>query len=220
MKNKKIIIIISLILVLVVIITSIIFVLFNKKEVNNKTNKIKKETVSEEKINKENKDTKKEDNNTSEEVKEEIKEEVNQSNNTNQNNTQNPITSNNNSNNNQGGSVVNQPPPKQPVYSCPGGYSLSGTQCISTIDASFGCSDGLVEFSDGNVSGCVNLNDSYVVSEENSCKPGEGSLLMITIGGPDTYKCVPIRSQKSYSCPGGYSLQGTTCTSVIAATVS
>ena len=217
MKRKKVIIVLISIALLIVIISSIVIVLFNKKESNLKTNNIKKEIISEEKIDKEKKEEIKEEKDEDKE-KEELKEETSIEETKPSNNTQNnnPITNSNNV------ETVVVPPqvPKQPVYSCPGGYVLNGTQCISTIDASFGCSDGLVEFSDGNVSGCINLNDAYVVSEENSCKPGEGTLLMITIGGPDTYKCIPIRSQKSYSCPGGYSLQGTTCTSIIGATVS
>ena len=217
MKRKKVIIILISIALLIVIISLVVIVLFNKKESNLKTNNIKKEIISEEKIDKEKKEEIKEEKDEDKE-KEELKEETSIEETKPSNNTQNnnPITNSNNV------ETVVVPPqvPKQPVYSCPGGYVLNGTQCISTIDASFGCSDGLVEFSDGNVSGCINLNDAYVVSEENSCKPGEGTLLMITIGGPDTYKCIPIRSQKSYSCPGGYSLQGTTCTSIIGATVS
>ena len=218
MKRKKVIIILISIALLIVIISLVAIVLFNKKEDNLKTNNIKKEIISEEKIDKEKKEEIKKEEKDEDKEKEELKEETSieetKPSNNNQNN--NPITNSNNV------ETVVVPPqvPKKPVYSCPGGYVLNGTQCISTVDASFGCSDGLVEFSDGNVSGCVNLNDAYVVSEESSCKPGEGTLLMITIGGPDTYKCIPIRAQKSYSCPGGYSLQGTTCTSVIGATVS
>ena len=211
MKKKKTIIILISIALLIAIISLVVIVLFNKKEANLKTNNIRKEIISEEKKDKDNKEEKEE---VKEEQKEESSIEVTKPNNNNQNN--NPVT-----NSNIVEDVVVPPQvPKQPVYSCPGGYVLNGTQCISTIDASFGCPDGLAEFSDGTVSGCINLSDTYEVPEGTGCRPGEGSLLMITIGGPDTYKCVPIRSQKSYSCPGGYSLQGTSCTSVIAATVS
>ena len=229
MKKKKIIIIISIIL-FIIVVTSILFVLLNKKELNEKPSK-NNEIIKEEKIDKEEIDKEKEEEETFKEEKEPTVESTNPvteskpTNNNNQNNTQRPNNNNtNNNNNNNGGNAPSTPatpPPAapQPVYSCPSGYNLSGTQCISTTEAYLDCPNGLTSFSDGTVSGCINLSEIYTPTGD-SCQPGEGTLTQMQIGGPSTKTCVPIRGQKVYMCPSGYSLSGTTCTSVIAATVT
>ena len=79
--------------------------------------------------------------------------------------------------------------------------------------------NGLTSFSDGTVSGCINTSEIYTPAG-GACQPGEGTLMQIQIGGPSTNQCVPIRGQKTYMCPNGYTLSGTTCTSVIPATVT
>ena len=222
MKKNKLLIVLSIIL----LITGIIILLFDFSDKNESNVKqspkeyIEEEVIEPEEV-KEESDVKDEIKNGSESQNPvtESKPTINN----NQNNTQKPNTkpnTNPNNNNNGGGtpSVPNTPPP-QPVYSCPGGYTLSGTNCISTTEAYLDCPNGLTSFSDGTVSGCINLSDIYSPAGD-SCQPGEGTLTQIQIGGPSTKQCVPIRGQKVYMCPGGYSLSGTTCTSIIAATVT
>ncbi len=238
MKKKK--VILLFIIILIALTSSILFVVLEKKELSEKPSN-KKEIIKEDFIKKE--DTKEEntveEGNTVEEEKptEEINPitESKPTTNNNQTNTQIPNNYNNNysnnnnnysnnSNNNSNGggstpSTPNIPPVQQPVYSCPGGYTLSGTICTSTIEASFDCPNGLTSFSDGTVSGCINTSEIYTPAG-GSCQPGEGTLMQIQIGGPSTNQCVPIRGQKTYMCPNGYTLSGTTCTSVIPATVT
>ena len=230
MKKKKVILI--FIILLIALTSTVLFVVLEKKELSEKPSN-KKEIIKEDFIKKE--DTKVD--NTVEEEKpveeEKSTEEVNPiteskptTSNTQTNtqtNTQRPNNNNSNSNNSNGGgstpSTPNIPPVQQPVYSCPGGYTLSGTICTSTIEASFDCPNGLTSFSDGTVSGCINTSEIYTPAG-GSCQPGEGTLMQIQIGGPSTNQCVPIRGQKTYMCPNGYTLSGTTCTSVIPATVT
>ena len=226
MKKKKVILI--FIILLIALTSTVLFVVLEKKELSEKPSN-KKEIIKEDFIKKE--DTK-EDNTVEEEKpveEEKSTEEVNPitegkptTSNT-QTNTQRPNNNNSNSNNSNGGgstpSTPNIPPVQQPVYSCPGGYTLSGTICTSTIEASFDCPNGLTSFSDGTVSGCINTSEIYTPAG-GSCQPGEGTLMQIQIGGPSTNQCVPIRGQKTYMCPNGYTLSGTTCTSVIPATVT
>ena len=225
MKKKKVILI--FIILLLALTSSILFVVLEKKELSEKPSN-KKEIIKEDFIKKE--DTK-EDNTVEEEKPTEEVNPITESKPTTSNtqtNTQRPNNNNNNysnnSNNNSNGggsapSTPNIPPVQQPVYSCPGGYTLSGTICTSTIEASFDCPNGLTSFSDGTVSGCINTSEIYTPAG-GSCQPGEGTLMQIQIGGPSTNQCVPIRGQKTYMCPNGYTLSGTTCTSVIPATVT
>lgn len=218
MKHKKVLIIISISILILLIITSItIFIIFNKKSLDNKDTK--KDYISEEKTNIITKDKDiTEEESTVKEDDSKNNDEIITNNNKNNNN---PITNNSQNNNqnqgNQGGGTP-PPPQPQPVYSCPGGYTLSGTQCISTIGASLTCPEGKHEFSDGNVSGCVNLSEGYI-TEDGTCPAGYGVIRMISFGAPDQYRCLPVY-QKVYICPDGYSLSNTTCTSIIAATVN
>ena len=224
MKKKKVILI--FIILLLALTSSILFVVLEKKELSEKPSN-KKEIIKEDTIEKE--DIKEETFNEEQKPTEEINPitESKPTTNNNQTNTQRPNNNNsnsNNSNNNSNGGVStpstpNIPPVQQPVYSCPGGYTLSGTICTSTIEASFDCPNGLTSFSDGTVSGCINTSEIYTPAG-GSCQPGEGTLMQIQIGGPSTNQCVPIRGQKTYMCPNGYTLSGTTCTSVIPATVT
>ena len=226
MKKKKVILI--FIILLIALTSSILFVVLEKKELSEKPSN-KKEIIKEDFIKKE--DTKEENTVEEEKPSEEINPitESKPTTSNNQTNTQRPNNNNNNnysnnsnSNNNGGGntpSPPNVPSVPQLVYSCPEGYMLSGTLCTSTIEATFDCPNGLTAFSDGTVSGCINTSEIYTPTG-GSCQPGEGTLMQIQIGGPSTNQCVPIRGQKTYMCPNGYTLSGTTCTSVIPATVT
>ena len=93
---------------------------------------------------------------------------------------------------------------------------MNGTECISTQAVNYICTDGRAEFSDGNIGGCVNLNEGYYI-EEGQCPAGYGEIKVISLGSPDKTKCLPVYS-KVPVCAEEYNLQGSACIKRIPAT--
>jgi hypothetical protein len=180
----------------------------NKKSETNKKTESDKKTINENKSTESNKKTTtnnktKTTNNTNKKPNNNTSTKPNTNNNSSNSNNTNNNTNNNNTN-----------PPK-PTYSCPGGYSLSGTQCISIINANYVCPNGTDEVND---TSCINLSDGYFVEEEDNCPNGYTPMKIITLGGPDKFKCIPLQS-KIYTCPDGYSsYQTSKCIRTINAT--
>ena len=50
---------------------------------------------------------------------------------------------------------------------------MDGVQCINSYPATLGCTGNRHDFSDGTVSGCVNLSEGYF-AEEGTCPDGYG----------------------------------------------
>jgi len=214
MKNKKIIIGILLIILLLIIALTIIFL--NKKEDNNKSNNTEaKEVIEKETISEDKQEELKEETTPPEEIieekKEEKKEEVKEEEKKEkakpatipepkkEEKAIEPLTP----------SVT--PPPIE--YTCPSGYTLNGTKCIQTIDASLQCPEKTYEFSDGTTTGCINLSEG-VPAEEETCPSNYGRLAMISLGQETTYNCFPLY-EKVYTCESGYTLNNNKCTKTI-----
>ena len=143
-----------------------------KKKLNKKKQKQKKKKQKKEEY------LEKEENNNS-------KTNNNQSNSKNNNqktsnNNQNNIQNNNPTNNQNNNASKENTPPPPPTYTCPLDYALNGTECISTQAVNYICTDGRAEFSDGNIGGCVNLNEGYYI-EEGQCPAGYGEIKVISL---------------------------------------
>ena len=109
----------------------------------------------------------------------------------------------------------NNTTPSKPTYSCPSGYTLSGTTCTSIINANYVCPDGTHDSVDNK---CINLSEGYETEEGETCLSGYTEVKIISLGGPDKYKCYPLHS-KIYTCPDGYSSHQTSkCIKTINAT--
>ena len=226
-KKKMLIIILFILIVLILIITSLL--INNKREknkINNKNNNIEeiekeeseeKEIVPEEIISME-----------KEQVSEEAEEEdATIEDKTTYNNPQpsqeynniKPIQNNNVNNQN----VIpeespQEKPPPAPTYSCPADYTLDGAQCIHSYPATLGCTGNRHDFSDGTVSGCVNLSEGYF-AEEGTCPDGYGELKVISLGAEPKYQCLPVYP-KELVCLDDYNLQDSTCLKIIPATIN
>ena len=112
--------------------------------------------------------------------------------------------------------------PKEPVepstppvsYTCPSGYTLNGTKCSTTVNATLECPSGTNE--GGEPQGCFKFSEGYEV-EGTTCPKGQVGLLQISLGSPDKYFCYPSYN-KVYTCEQGYTLSGTKCIKTIDAT--
>ena len=105
------------------------------------------------------------------------------------------------------------------TYSCPSGYTLNGTKCTSIIDANHVCPENTYDYSNEGIprdTYCVNLSEGYQ-SDTNSCPDNYGVIAVLGFGTPTTYQCLPLH-EKIYTCPEGYSLDGSKCTSIVEAT--
>ena len=109
-------------------------------------------------------------------------------------------------------------PPPAPTYSCPADYTLDGAQCINSYPATLGCTGNRHDFSDGTVSGCVNLSEGYF-AEEGTCPDGFGELKIISFGAEPKYQCLPVYP-KELMCLDDYNLQDSTCLKIIPATIN
>ncbi len=106
-------------------------------------------------------------------------------------------------------------------YSCPNGYTLSGTKCTSVINASYECPPNTYDYSNEGIPRdkyCVNLSEGYDTDSTN-CPSGYGSIQVISLGSETKYRCIPLH-EKRYTCPDGYTLSGTKCTKTIDATLN
>ena len=106
--------------------------------------------------------------------------------------------------------------PSEPKYTCPADYQLNGDKCISSVAAQKKCPNGYVSYVNNQ---CINMSTSVPTIGDDQCPAGYDILLMITLGGEDTYACYPVTNE-IYYCAEGYTLNGTTCTSTIDATKS
>ena len=210
MKNKKIIIGILIIILLLIIILTIFFL--NKKEDNNKNDNTEtKEVIEKGTISEDKQEEQKEETTPPEEIIEEKKEEVKEEEkkekakpatipeHKKEEIAVEPLTP----------SVT--PPPIE--YTCPSSYTLNGTKCVQTIDASLQCPEKTYEFSDGTTKGCINLSEG-VPAEGETCPSNYGRLAMISFGQETTYNCFPLY-EKVYTCESGYTLNNNKCTKTI-----
>ena len=122
-----------------------------------------------------------------------------------------PVQNDNNQSN-------NQPVPSTPkiTYSCPNGYTLNDTKCTSVIDANHVCPENTHDYSNDGIprdTYCINLSEGYQ-RDTNTCPDNYGVIAVLGFGTPTTYQCLPLH-EKIYTCPEGYSLDGTKCTSVV-----
>ena len=204
-KKKMLIIILFILIVLILIITSLL--INNKREknkINNKNNnieEIEKEESEEEETTIEDKTT------------------YNNPQPSQEYNNIKPIQNNNVNNQN----VIpeespQEKPPPAPTYSCPADYTLDGAQCINSYPATLGCTGNRHDFSDGTVSGCVNLSEGYF-AEEGTCPDGYGELKVISLGAEPKYQCLPVYP-KELVCLDDYNLQDSTCLKIIPATIN
>ena len=109
-------------------------------------------------------------------------------------------------------SPVVEDKPKEPSYSCPDGYVLSGTTCTQTFDALYECPTNTTSFSDEDIprdTYCINLSEG-IKAEEDTCPSGYGKVMQISLGGPSTYYCYPLHIRE-YKCNDGYVLNNTYC---------
>ena len=224
MNNKKIFIIV---IIIIIVFSTLSILLLNKqnKQIKRTTpthniidNNIEEEEIKEDKPKEE---IKKEETKKEEEKKEEVKVEKtppkNQTTQSKKTNTvkaeKKPTNTKPNTNTNNNSNNTNTTP--KPTYSCPNGYTLSGTVCNSIINANLVCPSGTQDYTNGY---CINLSEGYEVEESTVCPEGYSNLRYTTIGAPDTYKCHPI-TQKIYTCPNGYSSYNTNkCIKTINAT--
>ena len=231
-KKKWIIVILSILIIIIGIITMGLITVSKRKDsskVNNPKNE-KQEEIIEKADDKE----KEEETETATPQEEPIQEEV--IDNTIDQNPPATINSNNNKNyikeqpkienNNQQNIIQEEEPiynPPEPVnpppktYSCPPDYTLNGTQCITSYPAITSCPDGMHSFSDGTLSGCINMNEGYFAAEDDTCLEGYGMLMIVSLFEENKYKCLPIHPS-IVNCNEGYTLQESTCTKVIPAT--
>ena len=204
-KKKMLIIIVFILIVLILIITSLL--INNKREnnkINNKNNnieEIEKEESEEEEATIEDKTT------------------YNNPQPSQEYNNIKPIQNNNVNNQN----VIPEEPPQEtpppaPTYICPADYTLDGAQCINSYPATLGCTGNRHDFSDGTVSGCVNLSEGYF-AEEGTCPDGYGELKVISFGAEPKYQCLPVYP-KELVCLDDYNLQDSTCLKIIPATIN
>lgn len=221
-KKKMLIIIVFILIIIILIITSLI--INNKRE----NNKISKNNIEE--IEKEEKEIVPEEiiSMGKEQVPEEIVEETtpieenkpyNNPQPSQEYNNIKPIQNNNDNNQN----VIPEEPPQEtpppaPTYSCPADYTLDGAQCINSYPATLGCTGNRHDFSDGTVSGCVNLSEGYF-AEEGTCPDGYGELKVISFGAEPKYQCLPVYP-KELVCLDDYNLQDSTCLKIIPATIN
>ena len=108
--------------------------------------------------------------------------------------------------------------PKLPTYSCPNGYRLSGTTCITSVSAIYSCPDNTHDYANDDIPRdkyCINLSEGYYTDD--TCPDGYGLLAEISLGSPTKYKCMPLHN-KVYKCDNGYVLNGNMCTKTINAT--
>ena len=94
---------------------------------------------------------------------------------------------------------------------------MSGTQCISSYPAITSCPEGTHNYSDGTLSGCINMNEGYFVAEDDTCPEGYGMLMIVSLFEANKYKCLPLYPT-ILTCNEGYTLQESTCKKVIPAT--
>ena len=204
-KKKMLIIILFILIVLILIITSLLINnKIEKNKINNKNNnieEIEKEESEEEETTIEDKTT------------------YNNPQPSQEYNNIKPIQNNNVNNQN----VIpeespQEKPPPAPTYSCPADYTLDGAQCINSYPATLGCTGNRHDFSDGTVSGCVNLSEGYF-AEEGTCPDGYGELKVISLGAEPKYQCLPVYP-KELVCLDDYNLQDSTCLKIIPATIN
>lgn len=225
MSKKKPLIIAIFILIIIVLIISLII---NNKRDNNKPNN---KTTNIEEIKKEEKEITSAETipNENEQVPEELVEETTPIEENKPYNNPQPSQEYNNTKPTQNNNVNNQnniqeeppqekPLPPQPTYSCPAEYVLDGTQCISSYPATLVCTEGRHDFSDGIISGCVNLSEGYI-AEEGTCPEGYGELKIISFGAEPKYQCLPVYP-KELGCLDDYNLQGSSCLKIIPATIN
>ena len=132
---------------------------------------------------------------------------------TQQNNNNTSNNTSNNNNNNTSTTTPQTPTTPTITYSCPNGYTLNGTKCTTTVDASLVCPDNTTESTNDS---CINLSEGYE-SQSEECPSGYIMIKMIGIGIPDKYMCHPAHS-KVYRCESGYTLSNNKCTKTIDAT--
>lgn len=230
-KKKWIIVIISILIIIIGIIT-IGLITVSKRKDNSKVNNPKNEK-QEEIIEKADDKKKEEETETATPQEEPIQEEaidntidqnppatINSNNNKNYNKEQPKSENNNQQNIIQEEPIYNPPEPVNPppkTYSCPPDYTLNGTQCITSYPAITSCPEGTHNYSDGTLSGCVNMNEGYFVAEDDTCLEGYGMLMIVSLFEANKYKCLPIHPS-IVNCNEGYTLQESTCTKVIPAT--
>lgn len=49
---------------------------------------------------------------------------------------------------------------------------------------------------------CINLNEEYEINENDTCPDGYGYMMLLSLFGPNTYKCHPVKDQ-IYTCNEG-----------------
>ena len=217
MNKKKIAILVSITIIILLFLVLLIFVITNNKD--NKKEEIKDDTKIEEKIDKEetpSKDIPKEENPTEEETskkeeekKEEPKKEEPKKE---ERKPATPLTPKVEDKSVPLQEAETTPPPIE--YTCPNGYTLNGTKCTITTNATLQCPEGTVE--GGEPSGCFKFSEGVEV-EGTTCPAGQVGLTIIGWGTPDKYMCHPSYN-KVYVCEAGYELNDNKCTKTIDAT--
>ena len=105
----------------------------------------------------------------------------------------------------------------KPTYKCPDGFTLNGTTCTRTINASASCPENMHATTTENGEYCINLSEGYD-TEEDSCPNGYVSIAVISLGAPTKYHCHPLH-EKIYTCPEDYNLNNKKCNKTVDATI-
>ena len=89
---------------------------------------------------------------------------------------------------------------KQVTYSCPNNYVLENNKCIRKVNATLECPSGYTSYKDDTK--CINLSAGYEISENDTCPDGYDYMMQLSLFGPNTYMCHPVKNQ-IYVCNEG-----------------
>ena len=86
------------------------------------------------------------------------------------------------------------------TYSCPNNYVLENNKCIRKVAATLQCPSGYTSYKDDTK--CINLSAGYEINENDTCPDGYDYMMQLSLFGPNTYKCHPVKDP-IYVCNEG-----------------
>ena len=75
----------------------------------------------------------------------------------------------------------------------------NNNKCTRKVQAKLKCPDGYTDYTDNK---CINFSEGYEINEDDTCPDGYGYLMQLSLFGPNTYKCHPIKDY-IYVCDEG-----------------